>query len=77
MHSSGDAAGGLLPGVNGGGTRCRARLALRAGEILGAGEAGPANRRPGFLDAFATVPGDALAGARRVAAGAAQRRTAE
>jgi glucosamine kinase len=45
----------LLLGVDGGGTRCRARLALCSGEILGEGEAGPANLRLGYLEAFAAV----------------------
>jgi glucosamine kinase len=45
----------LFLGVDGGGTRCRARLALGSGEVLGEGEAGPANLRLGFLEAFAAV----------------------
>lgn len=42
-------------GVDGGGTRCRARLARGSGAVLGEGEAGPANLRLGFLEAFAAV----------------------
>lgn len=45
----------FLLGVDGGGTRCRARLASRAGKVLGDGEAGPANLRQGFIEAFAAV----------------------
>ena len=45
----------LLLGVDGGGTRCRARLALRSGAILGEGEAGPANLQLGYFEAFAAV----------------------
>ncbi|HWB51470.1 MAG TPA: BadF/BadG/BcrA/BcrD ATPase family protein [Stellaceae bacterium] len=45
----------FLLGVDGGGTRCRARLADRAGRVLAEGEAGPANLRLGFIEAFAAV----------------------
>jgi glucosamine kinase len=45
----------FLLGVDGGGTRCRARLARRTGEVLGEGTAGPANLRQGFVEAFAAV----------------------
>jgi glucosamine kinase len=45
----------LYLGVDGGGTRCRARLANRAGDILGEGTAGPANLRLGLDTAFASV----------------------
>ncbi|MBV9553161.1 MAG: N-acetylglucosamine kinase [Alphaproteobacteria bacterium] len=45
----------LLLGVDGGGTRCRARLATRSGALLAEGEGGPANLRLGFLQAFAAV----------------------
>jgi len=55
MANRGELLGELLLGVDGGGTRCRARLALRSGDILGEGEAGPANLRLGFLEAFAAV----------------------
>ncbi|HTZ34479.1 MAG TPA: BadF/BadG/BcrA/BcrD ATPase family protein [Stellaceae bacterium] len=51
MASNGD----LLLGVDGGGTRCRARLARRSGEVLAEGEAGPANLRLGHGEAFAAV----------------------
>lgn len=46
-------------GVDGGGTRCRARLARGSGAVLGEGRAGPANLRLGFLEAFAAVLGAA------------------
>jgi glucosamine kinase len=45
----------FLLGVDGGGTRCRARLARRSGQVLGEGIAGPANLRQGFVEAFAAV----------------------
>ncbi len=45
----------LLLGVDGGGTRCRARLCRFSGEILGEGEAGPANIRFGIEESFAAV----------------------
>jgi glucosamine kinase len=45
----------LLLGVDGGGTRCRARLCRPSGEILGEGEAGPANIRFGIEESFAAV----------------------
>ena len=45
----------LFLGVDGGGTRCRARLADAAGHILGEGTAGPANIRLGIEAAFASV----------------------
>jgi glucosamine kinase len=45
----------LFLGADGGGTRCRVRLALRSGAVLGEGEAGPANLRLGYLQAFAAV----------------------
>ena len=41
------APGDLLLGIDGGGTQCRARLASRAGEVLGEGRAGAANLRFG------------------------------
>jgi len=45
----------LFLGADGGGTRCRVRLALGSGVVLGEGEAGPANLRFGSLQAFAAV----------------------
>jgi len=45
----------LLLGVDGGGTRCRARLCRFSGGILGEGEAGPANIRFGIEESFAAV----------------------
>jgi glucosamine kinase len=45
----------FLLGVDGGGTRCRARLARRSGQVLGEGTAGPANLRQGFVEAFAAI----------------------
>ena len=42
-------------GVDGGGTRCRARLADSAGTVLGEGVAGPANLRLGLKEAFRAV----------------------
>jgi glucosamine kinase len=49
------AAGELFLGVDGGGTRCRARLADRAGRTLGEGVAGPANIRLGLEASLAAV----------------------
>jgi glucosamine kinase len=45
----------LLLGVDGGGTRCRARLADLSGTVLGEGTAGPANIRFGLEESFAAV----------------------
>lgn len=45
----------LYLGVDGGGTRCRARLRNQSGRLLGSGEAGPANVRLGFEQARAQV----------------------
>jgi glucosamine kinase len=45
----------LFLGVDGGGTRCRARLVDAAGTPLGAGAAGPANLRLGLDAAFGAV----------------------
>ncbi len=45
----------LLLGVDGGGTRCRARLSDSFGSILGEGSAGPANIRFGPEPSFAAV----------------------
>ena len=56
----------LFLGADGGGTRCRVRLALGSGVVLGEGEAGPANLRFGSLQAFAAV----LDGARQCLAAA-------
>ncbi len=45
----------LLLGVDGGGTRCRARLCRLSGAILGEGEAGPANIRFGIEEGLGAV----------------------
>jgi glucosamine kinase len=45
----------LFLGVDGGGTRCRARLCDASGAKLAEAEAGPANIRLGLQDAFASV----------------------
>jgi glucosamine kinase len=45
----------LLIGVDGGGTRCRARLCAPSGTRLGEGAAGPANIRLGLDVSFAAV----------------------
>lgn len=45
----------LFLGVDGGGTRCRARLCDAAGNRLGEAEGGPANIRFGLQEAFASV----------------------
>jgi glucosamine kinase len=45
----------LLLGVDGGATRCRARLCAAGGTILGEGSAGPANIRLGLDESFAAV----------------------
>ena len=45
----------LLLGVDGGGTRCRARLADLSGKSLGEGQAGPANIRLGLQESLAAV----------------------
>ena len=45
----------LFLGVDGGGTRCRARLADSAGSILGQGLAGPANIRIGLEESQRSV----------------------
>ena len=45
----------LLLGVDGGGTRCRARLADSHGGVLGEGAAGPANLRLGVQNSLAAV----------------------
>ncbi len=45
----------LLLGVDGGGTRCRARLAAPTGQILGEAVTGPANLRLGLGQSFSAV----------------------
>jgi glucosamine kinase len=45
----------LLLGVDGGGTRCRARLSTFSGHILGESETGPANLRLGLDRSFSAV----------------------
>jgi glucosamine kinase len=45
----------LFLGIDGGGTRCRARLAAASGARLGEAAAGPANIRRGMDQAFAAV----------------------
>jgi glucosamine kinase len=60
----------LVIGIDGGGSRCRAAVAGRDGEILGRGEAGPANVSSDFAGALASLAGAvaaALASAGRVA----------
>jgi glucosamine kinase len=49
------AADSLFLAVDGGGTRCRARLYDASGRRLGEAEAGPANIRFGLKEAFAAV----------------------
>jgi glucosamine kinase len=46
---------GLLLGVDGGGTSCRARLAAFSGAVLGEAVTGPANLRLGLDQSFAAV----------------------
>jgi glucosamine kinase len=48
-------ANSLLLGVDGGGTRCRARLCAPSGDRLGEATAGPANIRFGLEQSFAAV----------------------
>lgn len=48
-------ANDLFLAVDGGGTRCRARLSDASGARLGEASAGPANIRSGLKDAFASV----------------------
>jgi glucosamine kinase len=45
----------LLLGIDGGGTRCRARLCAFSGEVLGEAVTGPANLRLGLEQSFAAV----------------------
>lgn len=45
----------LYVGVDGGGTRCRARIADAAGRVLGEGVAGPANTRLGLERVFGEI----------------------
>jgi glucosamine kinase len=47
--------GTLFLGIDGGGTRCRARLCAPSGARLGEGIAGPANIRLGMDESFAAV----------------------
>jgi glucosamine kinase len=47
--------GRLLLGIDGGGTRCRARLTAFSGQPLGEAETGPANLRLGLRQCFAAV----------------------
>ena len=54
MSSHGD-ANTLLLGIDGGGTRCRARLCTVFLEQIGEGTAGPANIRLGVEQSFASV----------------------
>ena len=54
MPTAGD-ADLLLLGIDGGGTRCRARLCTLNGTKLGDGYAGPANIRLGVEQSFASV----------------------
>jgi glucosamine kinase len=49
----------LLLGVDGGGTRCRARLATPGGDVLGEGAGGPANIRFGLDESFGAILGAA------------------
>lgn len=54
----------LFLGVDGGGTRCRARLETEDGRVLGRGLAGPASMRFGFdvvRDAVMAATGEAIA----------------
>ncbi len=55
--SSGTADRLLLLAVDGGGTRCRARLADLTGKVLGEAVAGPANIRLGLEESLAAVAG--------------------
>jgi glucosamine kinase len=48
-------AGPLLLGIDGGGTRCRGRLATAAGATLAEAVSGPANIRYGMEESFAAV----------------------
>jgi len=45
----------LLLGIDGGGTRCRARLCTLSGETIGRGTAGPANIRLGLQESFTAI----------------------
>src|SRR5436309_2405253 len=45
----------LLLGVDGGGSKCRARLTEVAGKVLGKGIAGPANIRLGLQESLSAV----------------------
>lgn len=52
-------AGDLYLGVDGGGTRCRARLETAEGKVLGSGISGPASMRFGIEAASASILGAA------------------
>lgn len=45
----------LLVGIDGGGTKCRARIADMDGNVLGEGQGGPANTRLGLDVAFGSI----------------------
>src|SRR5258707_13025287 len=45
----------LLLGIDGGGTRCRARLCTLSGETIGRGLAGPANIRFSLQESFTAI----------------------
>lgn len=45
----------LILGVDGGGTKCQARLYTLAGKVLGSGKSGPANVRFGLEESFASI----------------------
>jgi len=49
----------LFLGVDGGGTRCRARLETADGRVLGQGVSGPASMRFGIQAASASILGAA------------------
>src|SRR5438093_5835792 len=55
--------GELYLGVDGGATRCRARIRAEDGRLLGEGEAGPANSRLGLAAALGEVAAAARAAA--------------
>ena len=45
----------LFLGIDGGGSHCRARLMDASGQVLGQGNAGPANSRLGLTRVFAEI----------------------
>lgn len=51
----------LFLGIDGGGTRCRARIVDAEGNVLGEGQAGPANTRLGIARVFGEVKNAAVA----------------